>query len=151
MSCRFFTLNHYRTFKTKYTMLPGGSNQSKIAYLDTRIFFSQANSAKSLLRTLQTQVMLKSVMEIGGFLALVWHSLIEKSLFYTVKPVLLYMNGKVLILVIIFFLCFLEFYALNRVHNFANIMYRLCAIQLGECHKVWNLRYKRMEQLELFR
>jgi len=40
-------------------MLPGGSNQSKIAYLDTR-----------------TQVMLKSVMEIGGFLALVWHSLI---------------------------------------------------------------------------
>ena len=43
------------------------------------------------------------------------------------------MNGKVLMLAIIFFGGFHVFYAFNRVQNFANIMYRLCAIQLGEC------------------
>ena len=41
------------------------------------------------------------------------------------------MNGKVLMLAIIFFGGFHVFYAFNRVQNFANIMYRLCAIQLG--------------------
>ena len=45
------------------------------------------------------------------------------------------MNGKVLMLAIIFFGGFHVFYAFNRVQNFANIMYRLCAIQLGECLK----------------
>ena len=44
------------------------------------------------------------------------------------------MNGKVLMLAIIFLGGFHVFYAFNRVQNFANIMYRLCAIQLGECH-----------------
>ena len=43
------------------------------------------------------------------------------------------MNGKVLMLAIIFLGGFHVFYAFNRVQNFANIMYRLCAIQLGEC------------------
>ena len=43
------------------------------------------------------------------------------------------MNGKVLMLAIIFFGGFHVFYVFNRVQNFANIMYRLCAIQLGEC------------------
>ena len=46
------------------------------------------------------------------------------------------MNGKVLMLAIIFFGGFHVFYAFNRVQNFANIMYRLCAIQLGECHRL---------------
>ena len=45
------------------------------------------------------------------------------------------MNGKVLMLAIIFLGGFHVFYAFNRVQNFANIMYRLCAIQLGECLK----------------
>ena len=44
------------------------------------------------------------------------------------------MNGKVLMLAIIFFGGFHVFYAFNRVQNFANIMYRLCAIQLGESY-----------------
>ena len=44
------------------------------------------------------------------------------------------MNGKVLMLAIIFFGGFHVFYVFNRVQNFANIMNRLCAIQLGECH-----------------
>ena len=43
------------------------------------------------------------------------------------------MNGKVLMLAIIFFGGFHVFYVSNRVQNFANIMNRLCAIQLGEC------------------
>ena len=43
------------------------------------------------------------------------------------------MNGKVLMLAIIFLGGFHVFYVFNRVQNFANIMYRLCAIQLGEC------------------
>ena len=34
-----------------------------------------------------------------------------------------------------FFGGFHVFYVYNRVQNFANIMYRLCAIQLGECPK----------------
>ena len=76
MSCLFLTLNYYRTFKTKYKMLPDGSNRRKMTYFDTRNFFSMANSAKTLLRLLQTKVKLKSVMEIGGFLAFFWHSLI---------------------------------------------------------------------------
>ena len=46
------------------------------------------------------------------------------------------MNGKVLMLAIIFFGGFHVFYAFNRVQNFANIMYRLCAIQLGECPNI---------------
>jgi hypothetical protein len=44
------------------------------------------------------------------------------------------MNGKVLMLAIIFLGGFHVFYVFNRVQNFANIMYRLCVIQLGECH-----------------
>ena len=43
------------------------------------------------------------------------------------------MNGKVLMLAIIFLGGFHVFYVFNRVQNFANIMNRLCAIQLGEC------------------
>ena len=43
------------------------------------------------------------------------------------------MNGKVLMLAIIFFGGFHVFYVFNRVQNFANIMNRLCTIQLGEC------------------
>ena len=50
------------------------------------------------------------------------------------------MNGKVLMLAIIFFGGFHVFYAFNRVQNFANIMYRLCAIQLGECLKQFNMK-----------
>ena len=46
------------------------------------------------------------------------------------------MNGKVLMLAIIFFGGFHVFYVFNRVQNFANIMYRLCTIQLGECHRI---------------
>ena len=49
------------------------------------------------------------------------------------------MNGKVLMLAIIFFGGFHVFYVFNRVQNFANIMYRLCAIQLGECPIVFKL------------
>ena len=103
----------------------------------------RANSAKTLLRLLQTKVKLKSVMEIGGFLAFFWHSLILKSLFYTANPVFLYMNGKVLMLAIIFWGGFHVFYAFNRVQNFDNIMYRLCAIQLGECLRNTKLPHKR--------
>ena len=44
------------------------------------------------------------------------------------------MNGKALMLAIIFLGGFHVFYVFNRVQNFANIMYRLCTIQLGECH-----------------
>ena len=43
------------------------------------------------------------------------------------------MNGKVLMLAIIFLGGFHVFYVFNRVQNFANIMYQLCTIQLGEC------------------
>ena len=76
MSCLFLTLNYYMTFKTKYKMLPDSSNRRKMTYFDTRNFFSMANSAKTLLRLLQSKVKLKSVMKIGGFLAFFWHSLI---------------------------------------------------------------------------
>ena len=48
------------------------------------------------------------------------------------------MNGKVLMLAIIFFGGFHVFYAFNRVQNFAYIMYRLCAIQLGACLTLFN-------------
>ena len=51
------------------------------------------------------------------------------------------MNGKVLMLAIIFLGGFHVFYVFNRVQNFANIMYRLCAIQLGECPSVRNAVY----------
>ena len=46
------------------------------------------------------------------------------------------MNGKVLMLAIIFLGGFHVFYVFNRVQNFANIMNRLCTIQLGECHSL---------------
>ena len=77
--------------------------------------------------------MLKSVMEIGGFFS-------TCLAFTDSKIAVLYCQTCIVIHewkgfdtgYNFFLLCFL-FYALNRVHNFANIMYRLCAIQLGEC------------------